>query len=174
VIRRATAAQPIRATRESARALLGDLGQIGRWLPGVTGARVLTREGDISVVELEAQGPPLMFEVISMPPGGARFEQVNRRRGIAGSWQLRDTADGELELSAELRAPASLLDFAAGRRLRTALEAGLAAVATQLERPPTAQLATFRRALAIVRRGDVIEAHVGDEVIELFRIGGGG
>ena len=48
-----------------------------------------------------------------------------------------------------------------------------AVVTDQLRRPPTARLATYRRALAIVRRDDVIEAHIGDEVVELFRIGGG-
>jgi len=53
-------------------------------------------------------------------------------------------------------APLTLLDLGAGRRLRDAIARAAAVITDQLRRPPTARLATYRRALAIVRRGDVI------------------
>jgi len=176
VIRRAAVSIPIVATREAVWALLTDLEHSASWLPGVDRSRVLTREGDIAVVEAGTAGGSLVLEVVESPPDGARFEQVDRGGGggVAGHWSLRDDADGGLVIDAEIRIPAPLFDLGAGRRLRDALERAAAVIADQLRRPPTARLATYRRALAIVRRGDVIEAHIGDEVVELLRIGGDG
>jgi hypothetical protein len=174
VIRRAAVSVPITATRAAAWSLLTDHEQSASWLPRVTAVRVLTTEGDVSVIELIANGEPLVLEVVASPPNGARFEQVDRSDadGISGGWNLRDDAGEGLVLDAEIRVPTPLFAFAAGRRLRAALEDATAIIASQLRRPPTAQLATYRRVLAVIRRGNVIEAHIGDDVVELLRIGG--
>jgi len=174
LIRRAAVSVPITATREAAWSLLTDHEQSAAWLPGITDARVLTREGDISVVELTVDGRPLVLEVVASPPNGVRFEQVDRSEGggISGGWNLRDDDAEGLVLDAEISVSTPLLAFGTGRRLQTALEHTATAVADQLRRPATAQLATYRRALAVIRRGNVIEAHIGDEVVELLRIGG--
>lgn len=174
MIRRAAVSTPVIATRESAWALLTDLDQVAVWLPGVDRLQVLTREGDIAVIEVELAAESLVLEVVESPPYGARFEQVDRGPGggVSGSWNLLDDDSDGLALDVEIRVPTPLLDLGAGHRLRVALERAAAVVADQLRRPPTARLATYRRALAIVRRGNVIEARVGDEVVELLRIGG--
>jgi carbon monoxide dehydrogenase subunit G len=176
VIRRAAVSVPIAATREAAWSLLTDHEQSAAWLPGVTAVRALTTEGDIAVIELIVEGGPLVLEVVASPPNGARFEQVDRSgaAGVSGRWSLRDDAAEGLVLDAEIRVPQPLLAFAARRRLRTALEDAAKTVANRLRRPPTAQLAAYRRALAVIRRGNVIEAHIGDQVVELLRIGGEG
>jgi carbon monoxide dehydrogenase subunit G len=175
LIRRAAVSIPVAATREAVWALLTDLEHSAAWLPGIDRSRVLTREGDISVVEVDIAGRPMALEVVESPPEGARFEQVDRsgRGGVSGRWSLREDGDRGLVVDAEIRVPALLFDLGAGRRLRDAVNRAAAVVTDQLRRPPTARLATYRRALAIVRRDDVIEAHIGDEVVELFRIGGG-
>jgi len=175
LIRRAAVSVPITATREAAWSLLTDHEQSATWLPGVTAVRVLTTEGDISVIELIVDGEPLVLEVVASPLDGARFEQVDRSDadGVSGGWTLRDDAAGGLVLDAEIRVPLPLLAFGAGRRLRAALEEATAKIVVQLRRPLTAQLVTYRRALAVIRRGDVIEAHIGGHVVELLRIGGG-
>lgn len=175
MIRHAAVTVPIAASREAAWSLLTDHEQSATWLPGVTAVRVLTTEGDISVIELIVDGESLALEVVASPPDGARFEQVDRSSadGVSGSWNLRDDAAEGLVLDAEIRLPSPFFAFAAGRRLRAALEDATARIAAQLRRPPTAQLATYRRALAVIRRGDVVEAHIGDHVVELLRIGGG-
>jgi hypothetical protein len=176
LIRRASISIPVVATREAVWALLTDLEHSAGWLPGIDRARVLTREGDISVVEVDIAGTRLVIEVVESPPTGARFEQVDRARGggVSGFWNLRDDAEVGLVIDGEIRIPAPLLDLGAGRRLRDVIARAAVVIADQLRRPPTTRLATYRRALAIVRRGDVIEAHIGNEVVELLRIGGGG
>lgn len=174
MIRHAAVSVPVAASREAAWSLLTDHEQLAAWLPEVTALRILTTEGDISVIELIVDGNPLVLEVVASPPDGARFEQVDRSDAdsISGGWTLRtDAADG-LVLDAEIRVPFPLFAFGAGRRLRAALEDAAAKIVAQLRRPLTAQLATYRRALAVIRRGDVIEAHIGDHVVELLRIEG--
>lgn len=174
MIRRAAVSVPIAGTREAAWSLLCDHELLAGWLPGVTSARILTTEGDISVIELTIGGDPLALEVIASPLQEARFEQVDRgdAGGVSGHWHLRDDPSGGLILDAEISVSLPVLSFGAGRRLRAALDNAVAAAADQLRRPPTAQLVTYRRALAVVRRGNIIEAHIGDEVVELFRFGG--
>ena len=61
--------------------------------------------------------------------------------------------------------------FGSRRRLNAALKRAVAIVADRIRRPPTAHLVSYRRALAVIRRGNVIEARIGDEVVELCRIG---
>lgn len=175
MIRRAAVSIPTVATREAAWVLLTDLEQTAAWLPGVTRSRVLTREGDISVIEIEIAGKPLVLEMVASPPNGVRFEQVDRSTGdgVSGNWRLRDDAANGLVVDAEIRVSTPVLAFGSGRRLRAALEQAAVVIADQLRRPPTARLATYRRVLAIVRRGDVIEAQIGNQVVELLRIGGG-
>lgn len=174
MIRRATVSVPIAATREAVWSLLSDHEQLATWLPGVTATRVLTTEGDISVIELTIGGDLLALEVVASPPHGARFEQVDKGDGggVSGSWKLRDDASNDLFLDAEIAVTLPLLSFGAGRRIRDGLERAVASITERLKRPPTEQLMTYRRALAVVRRGDIIEAHIGDDVIELFRFGG--
>jgi len=175
MIRRAAVSVPVTATREASWSLLTDYEQSAAWLPGVTVVRVLTTEGDVSVIELIVDGEPLVLEVVASPPDGARFEQVDRSDagGVSGGWTLRDDAAGGLILDAEIRVPFPFFSFGAGRRLRAAIEEATAKIVVQLRRPLTAQLVTYRRGLAVIRRGDVIEAHIGDHVVELLRIGGG-
>lgn len=175
MIRRATVAVPVLATREAAWALLTDHEQSVAWLPGISEPRVLTSEGDISVVEITFNRQPLVLEIVASPPHGVRFEQVDQwgEGGISGGWTLRDDVADGLVLETEIRAQMPWYAVGSGLRMREALKRATAAVASHLERPPTAQLTTYRRALAIVRRGDVIEARIGDEVIELINLGGG-
>ncbi len=176
MIRRATVSVPIAGTREAACSLLCDHERLAGWLPGVTAARVLTTEGDISVIEVTIGGDPLVLEVVASPLQEARFEQVDRgdTGGVSGRWHLRDDPSGGLVLDAEIAVSLPVLSFGAGSRLRAALDDAATTVADELKRPPTAQLVTYRRALAVVRRGNIIEAHTGDDVIELFRFGGEG
>lgn len=173
MIRRAAVSVPITAARESAWSMLADLEQSVAWLPTVESARILTTEGDISVVELTVNGAPIVLEVIASPPDEARFEQVDRRakEGISGRWSLREDDAGGLVLDAEIRVPQPLFAFGSGRRLDAALKRAVAIVADRIRRPPTAHLVSYRRAIAVIRRGDVIEARIGDEVVELCRIG---
>jgi hypothetical protein len=174
LIRRAAVSVPIAGTREAAWSLLCDHESLAGWLPGVTATRVLTTEGDISVIELTIGGDLLALEVVASPPHGARFEQVDRGDdgGVSGGWNLREDASDGLVLDTEIAVSLPLFSFGAGRRLSAALNDATAAVTDQLKRPLTAQLVTYRRALAVVRRGDIIEARIGDEVVELFRFGG--
>lgn len=173
MIRRAAVSVPITAARESAWSMLADLEQSAAWLPGVDSVRILTSEGDISVVELMVSDSPVVLEVIASPPNEARFEQVDRRakEGIAGRWGLRDDDAGGLVLDAEIRVPQPLFAFGSRRRLNAALKRAVAIVADRIRRPPTAHLVSYRRALAVIRRGNVIEARIGDEIVELCRIG---
>ena len=175
MIRRAVVAVPLIATREASWAVLTDVEHSAAWLPGVNSSRVLTSEGDISVIEVDACGRRVILEVVHSPPNGARFAQVDQSSGggVSGSWSLRDAAAGGLVLEVEIRVSSPLFAFGVGRRLRSGLEEAAAAIEERVKRPPTAQLATYRRALAIVRRGDVIEAHIGGEIVELCHIGGG-
>jgi len=153
--------------------MLADLEQSAAWLPGVDSAHILTTEGDISVVELMVSGSPVVLEVIASPPDEARFEQVDRRakEGISGRWSLRDGDAGGLVLDAEIRVPQPLFAFGARRRLTAALERAVTIVSDRIRRPPTAHLVSYRRALAVIRRGNVIEARIGDELVELCRVG---
>lgn len=174
MIRHAEISVSTAANRETVWALLTDLEQSATWLPGVTLSRVLTREGDISVIEVIFAGTRRVLEVVQSPPNGARFEEVGRDGvgGVSGSWNLRDSGENGLVIEAEIRVSTPLLALGSGRKIRFALEQAAVAVVDKLRRPLTANLATYRRALALIRRGDVIEAHIGDDVIELLRIGG--
>lgn len=176
MIRRATVSVPVRATREAAWALLTDHEQSVAWLPGITEPRVLTSEGDISVVEITFNHQPLALEIVASPPHGVRFEQVDQwgAEGISGGWTLRDDVADGLLLETEIRAPTPWYALGSRLRMREALKRATTTVAKHLERPPTAQLSTYRRALAIVRRGNIIEARIGDQVVELIDLGGGG
>jgi hypothetical protein len=175
MIRRASISVRLNATLEAAWSLLSSFEQAHTWVPDVTSSRVLTVEGDISVIELIHPRRAFVLEVVASPPTGVRFQEVDERgrKGVSGSFQLRKDPENGVVLDAEIRAPAPLLALGFGARLRSDLERAATTVENRLLRPPTAQLQTYRRALSVVRRGDVIEARIGDDVIELLRLGDG-
>jgi len=64
-------------------AVLTDYSRYREWMPGVTRSRVLVREGDIAVVELEALGyaaRPVTFEFVCTTPERIVFSQVGQLR----------------------------------------------------------------------------------------------
>lgn len=148
------------ASAADVHAVLADYERYREWLPGVTRSRVLVHEGDIAIVELEAQryaARPLTFEFVRATAERILFNQVGqlRKSGLGGALELapdpEDDTLTQLEIETHLRLPPWRI--APGRLMRQALQEGLQALEAHLQalsRPGST--AARRRMLLEVRR----------------------
>jgi len=155
-------------------ARLTDYPNLKNWLPGVNGARVLVREGDVVVVEVAAPGlgaPSLVLELVHAPPAKAHFTRVDRYRGegTTGLWALADSDTGSgAELRVRLQPGAGLVGLGGRRRFREGLEKALGAIrAGFVEKKPEREVEGRRKILEVTRSGDTVVVWHRGEVFEL-------
>jgi len=141
--------------------LLLDYGRYADWLPGLSRSLALAQEGDIAVVEFEAQHlfpHPITFEFVHTEPLRITFQQAGQlgERGLSGTISIdpaRTPGMARMEINTCLRIP--LFRFGIRRRVRKTLQQVLDALVKHLECQVTAatQAATEGRRLILqVRR----------------------
>jgi hypothetical protein len=170
---------PLDATPQEIYGLLTEYDKFSDWVPGIVGCRVLAREGDISVVEVETVDRSLTLELVASPPQGVQFTTVDepKRRTVSGGWiSSRESSGEKIVLEARLRMNTRLFDFGARRRMRNALENALAAMRQQVARvirkvPPTGVLR--RKVLEVARHGDGLRVWIEGQSYELRDTSGG-
>jgi hypothetical protein len=175
VIRRARASIPLDVTQAEIYGLLTEYQGLADWVPGITGCRVLAREGDIAVVELVTGERSLTLELIASPPYDVQFATVDeaRRRTVSGGWRSHEDSSGKgVVLEARLRMHTRLFDFRARRRMHDALETALAAARQQVARvtrqvPSTGVMK--RKILEVIRHEDGIQVWIEGNTYELRR-----
>ena len=133
MLRRAEAACSTELTQDLAFAVLADYERYPEWVPGLTAARILAREGDVVVLEVRAprfRGRKVVLELIHSPPAEILFHEVGRQGepGIAGRCEL-SADDGGTRVRLELRAKTPLLRLGSRRRLRGVAAGALEALA---------------------------------------------
>jgi hypothetical protein len=132
--RRLHVTRSLGAPSATLRSALADLADVARRSPGVRGARLLAREVDVEVVELEltAGEAPVVLEVVRLGEDELRFAQVDRfaGRAVAGRVVVAEAATGSgCEVTVELLYPAPLLGGKRRRTLRQALESSIDSLA---------------------------------------------
>jgi hypothetical protein len=157
---------------------LTDYPRLCEWLPAVESARILAREGDVVVAEIEAPGlgaPSLVLELVHSPPGLAHFTRVDQYRGegTSGTWELIEE-DGSVELRVRLRPGPTFAGVRARKRLRAGLEHALEAIRRGLienaaEPESEAEVDGRRKILEVTRRGDTVVVWHRGKVFELPR-----
>ena len=149
------------ATPETLVDLLLDYGRYANWLPGLNQSRVLAQEGDIAVVEFEAQGlipHPVTFEFVHTEAQQIVFQQVGQlgERGLSGTIGISPAPvsnRSRLEIEACLQAP--IHRFGVRRQLNETLSQVLESLTAHLKTQASAaaQAATGDRRLILqVRR----------------------
>ena len=173
MLRQARAAARLEGTREELFAILTDYGRYAAWMPGVERSRVLVREGDVTVAEIEApawNSYPFNLELVRSPPDAVAYHQIDSvyRPAVSGRWDLGTTDPGvgasTVEVRATLRLETPLLGLASRRRVRAALRAALDALGARRR-----QLASGRRAEAVRRK--LLEVVREDEGLRVWYLG---
>jgi len=168
----------LKCDRDEAYDRLTDYPRLSDWLPGVEGARVLAREGDVVVAEVKAPGlgaPGLVLELVHSPPGLAHFTRVDQYRGAgtSGTWELVED-DGAVELRVNLRPGPSFAGARGRRRLRSGLEEALKVIRRGLNEKTAepeikAEVDGRRKILEVTRRGDTVVVWHRGKVFEVPR-----
>lgn len=154
----------IAVSREVAFAALVDAERLPEWLAGVTGVRVLDREGDVAVIEVRAplyRAEGVVLELIQSAPREIRFQEVGGygRPKIAGRCALAD-GDGGARVEVTLRVAGPLVWIGGRRRLRRGVEEALAALAeraVEIDAGRVAPAAGRREILEILEHRDGLE-----------------
>ncbi len=138
--------------------IVSDYDQYQAWMPMIAHSKVLTREGDITIVEFRtSQGSDRSYtvELVHAAPTAITFQQIDSLdpAAVSGSWQL-EASDTGVEVQAKLRVPTAFLRFGSRRRIRTELQVTLDALGTrsrQLNSSGPQTGATRRKVLEVVR-----------------------
>ena len=157
--------QRIEADRDQIFELLTDYANLADWLPGMTSARELAREGGVVVVEFIAPAlaaPSLVLELVHSPPVAAQFMRVDQYRGeeTSGSWELADV-EGGVELRVRLRPGRTFAGARGRKRLRAGIERALEAIGSGLEarlsgHEPETDDGGRRKVLEVTRHGNKV------------------
>lgn len=104
----------------AAYAVLSDTLRFPEWCPHIEGARVLVREGDVSVVEFStplSPGGRMTVELVHDPPVSVSFRQADSYRGggFAGTVRLAPGRDGSSS-TVTLSVSAAISPFQVARR----------------------------------------------------------
>lgn len=166
----------VNAPAERIVALTSDMGKLPAWVPGVTSAEVLAREGDISVVELNGprfHGGRLVLECVRTSPEEVVFAEVDRwrGRGFSGSVSVRPgSAGGRCDLRVAVERDGTILNVVGKRRLQNTVDELVSEVARRAERLAANELELTsgrRKIMEIVRRDGRLYVHVEGSSVEL-------
>jgi len=151
----------VNATCERVDDLMSDVRALPAWLPGLTSAETLAREGDISVIELSGPALPggrLVLECVRASAEKIIFAEVDRwrGRGFSGSLSVRrGRTDSACALRVTVQRDGLPLNIASRMRLRRTLDELGSALARRAERTEVPELefsSARRKILEIVRR----------------------
>lgn len=155
--------------------LASDTAKLPLWLPGVTSAEVLAREGDISVIELcgpRLRNGRLVLECVRKSGEEIIFAEVDRwrGRGFSGSLSVRSRAEGGGALRVVVQRDGMMFNVVARRRLRQTVNDLLSELARRAERlaAPEVEITSGRRKiLEIVRRDGRLYVCVDGSTVEI-------
>lgn len=172
--RRLTLCRTMPLEREALFSALSDYGRIHEWVEPLSGSRILAREHDIAIAQLDLAGcdDPVLLEVIETRPEQLTFAQVDRFKGegIAGSVSLQPKGDdGATELSIDLKLPGPLFALRRVATIRDILDMALARLQRRLggDEVATGDTADEVRILEVVREGGRLKVRLLGEVFDL-------
>ena len=167
MIWRVAAEQAVGATPARVFEVLADYERYPAWCPGVAAARLLAREGDVAIVEVQPApggGSPLVLETVATRNASLMFTQVDRerRRGLSGQIDLVPASPSGVLVRGQVAFGAALPRPGRRRRLRSALAGLLRALAARFGPAEPAEEGA-ETLLEIVRTGEGLELRVAGE-----------
>ncbi|MEM7351627.1 MAG: hypothetical protein AAF657_12600 [Acidobacteriota bacterium] len=184
MLRTARVSARLEGTQQELLAVATDLTRYAAWVPGIERCQVLTREGDVTLIELRAPGwddRSVNLEVLRSATGLA-FRQIDSlgRPEISGQVEIGETAPDVGATSARVQTTLQLetpfWSLGARRRMRTALRTALDALGVrrrQLRASQSHPAARRQKVLEVVREARGLRVWYMGETFRIPKVEGG-